>query len=61
MKSEQFPYEHIVTDCTLAVTLTADESAEILRVYDNGFEGLTPAQLYKVYAVLGRLKDQIWP
>lgn len=55
------PYEHIARECTVTVTISADESAELFRAYDIGLEDLTAAQRYCIYSIIAKLKEQIWP
>lgn len=54
-------YSHIVRDSTATIAVTAAEMAAILEAYDRGITTLDAEKISALDAVMGKLKDQLWP
>lgn len=54
-------YSHIARDATVTVSITAAEMAALLGAYDRGLDALDHAERDGLNAVIGKLKDELWP
>lgn len=54
-------YSHIAHDATVTVRITAAEMAALLGAYDRGLGELDQDERDGVNAVIGKLKDELWP
>ena len=54
-------YSHIVRDSTATIAVTAAEMAAILEAYDRGITTLDAEKISALDAVMGKLKDELWP
>ncbi|AYR19460.1 hypothetical protein [Alcaligenes faecalis] len=61
MSTYQGEYQGVARDCTVTLKLRVDQSAAVLKAYDNGFDALTKEQQHQLYVVIAMMKDQIWP
>lgn len=54
-------YSHICRDSTATVSITASEMAAVLEAYDRGIKTLDAEKISALDAVMGKLKDELWP
>lgn len=54
-------YSHIARDATVTVSITAAEMAALLGAYDRGLDALDQDERDGLNAVIGKLKDELWP
>lgn len=54
-------YSHIAHDATVTVSITAAEMAALLGAYDRGLDSLDQDGRDGLNAVIGKLKDELWP
>ena len=54
-------YSHIAREATVTVKITAAEMAALLGAYDRGLDALDTDERDGVNAVIGKLKDELWP
>jgi len=54
-------YSHIAREATVTVKITAAEMAALLGAYDRGLDALDQNQREGLDAVIGKLKDELWP
>ena len=54
-------YSHIAREATVTVKITAAEMAALLGAYDRGLDALDQNEREGLDAVIGKLKDELWP
>ena len=54
-------YSHIAREATVTVKITAAEMAAVLGAYDRGLDALDQDEREDLNAVIGKLKDELWP
>ena len=54
-------YSHIAREATVTVKITAAEMAAVLGAYDRGLDALDQDEREDLDAVIGKLKDELWP
>ena len=54
-------YSHIAREATVTVNITATEMAALLGAYDRGLDALDQNEREGLDAVIGKLKDELWP
>lgn len=54
-------YKDLTTGGDIKVSLTQDEACVALKTYDYGVESLDDAEKQLLNALIGKLKDEIWP
>ena len=54
-------YSHIAREATVTVKITAAEMAALLGAYDRGLDALDQDERDGLNAIIGKLKDELWP
>lgn len=54
-------YKDLTSGGDFKVNITQDEACAVLKTYDYGVEALDDDEKQLLNALIGKLKDQIWP
>ncbi len=54
-------YEDLTDGGNVEVQLSQEQAYVVLKVHDYGVDALAPDEKDILHAVVGKLKDQIWP
>ena len=54
-------YSHIAHDATVTVSISAVDMVVLVGAYDRGLDALDQDERDGLNAVIGKLKDELWP
>ena len=54
-------YKDLTNGGAYSVTLDQDEACVALKIHDYGVDTLTDDEKVVLHAIIGKLKDNIWP